>query len=814
MNTTYSWTNSNSSIGLAASGTSTGIINSFTAINTTTNPITSTITVTPKLNGCNGLSKSFTITVNPTPKLTSTLTPSAICSGTTFNYTATSATTNVKFAWTRNSIAGIIPTSSASTDSTGVISEILTNNTTSPIIVTYKIFLYANGCSNLDSIKFTINPTPIITNNKNFTVCSGSAFNHTITTDPTNTTVSWTRALVNNITPATSNGTTKTINETLTNLSTDPITVKYSITLTANGCSNNDSIKLLVNPIPSLNSSTTTSPICSGTNFSYTATSTTPNTKFAWTRSAIAGITQATSNSSDSTGVINETLTNSTASPINVIYNFILNYKGCTRTQNVSVVVNPTPKLSSSLTPPAICSGSSFNYTSTSATANVKYTWIRNTVAGITPSSSSSSDSTGIISEALTNSTASPIIVTYKIFLYANGCNNVDSIKFTINPTPVISNITFINPSQCSSSTGSISFNVSTSGTHIVTYTKNGTAQTPINLAPVSGVITIPTLGAGVYDNIIVTLSSCPSNKLGPITLVDPNPPATPVISAVDSICSGKTLSLTASTTTSGTATYSWTGPNGFISSSPTPSISNITLAGTGDYKVTVTINSCVSSQGIKNIRVDATPVTPVIIANTPICSDSTLRLSSSTATAGVMSYAWTGPNSFTSIVQNPTITNVIVAATGTYNVVYTSQVGGCISAAGTKAVVVNQTPVISFLDSLNPTNCASATGYIRLSGLLNNTSYTVHYLKGATPVSGSVTSNGSGQLTIGSLTAGTYSNIYVVTLAGCPSNTKGPYTLVDPNPPATPVISAVDSICSGKTLSLTTSTTIRHSHL
>ena len=55
----------------------------------------------------------------------------------------------------------------------------------------------------------------------------------------------------------------------------------------------------------------------------------------------------------------------------------------------------------------------------------------------------------------------------------------------------------------------------------------------------------------------------------------------------------------------------------------------------------------------------------------------------------------------------------------------------------GTKAVTVNQTPVISFLDSLNPTNCGSATGYIRLSGLLNNTSYTVNYLKGATPVSG-----------------------------------------------------------------------------
>ena len=70
--TTYSWTNSNTAIGLVASGT--GNISSFTATNTSTAPITATITVTPTFtNGnvsCSGLSKSFTITVNPTAQVT------------------------------------------------------------------------------------------------------------------------------------------------------------------------------------------------------------------------------------------------------------------------------------------------------------------------------------------------------------------------------------------------------------------------------------------------------------------------------------------------------------------------------------------------------------------------------------------------------------------------------------------------------------------------------------------------------------------------------------------------------------------------
>ena len=58
---TYNWTNNNTAIGLAASGT--GDIASFTATNTTYAPISATITVTPTVGSCPGSSVSFTITV-------------------------------------------------------------------------------------------------------------------------------------------------------------------------------------------------------------------------------------------------------------------------------------------------------------------------------------------------------------------------------------------------------------------------------------------------------------------------------------------------------------------------------------------------------------------------------------------------------------------------------------------------------------------------------------------------------------------------------------------------------------------------------
>jgi hypothetical protein len=64
----YNWTNNHPEIGLAASGT--GNIPAFVPENTSSGPITATITVTPTVNGCPGPSQSFTITVDPTPIIT------------------------------------------------------------------------------------------------------------------------------------------------------------------------------------------------------------------------------------------------------------------------------------------------------------------------------------------------------------------------------------------------------------------------------------------------------------------------------------------------------------------------------------------------------------------------------------------------------------------------------------------------------------------------------------------------------------------------------------------------------------------------
>ena len=60
---TYTWTNSDPTIGIALSGS--GDIASFTATNATSSPVTATITVTPSITPCTGTANTYTITVDP-----------------------------------------------------------------------------------------------------------------------------------------------------------------------------------------------------------------------------------------------------------------------------------------------------------------------------------------------------------------------------------------------------------------------------------------------------------------------------------------------------------------------------------------------------------------------------------------------------------------------------------------------------------------------------------------------------------------------------------------------------------------------------
>jgi hypothetical protein len=431
--TVFNWTNDNTTTGLAAAS-GTGDILAFTATNTTADTTMSMIIVTPVLNSCFGTPDTFGVYVLPTPTLNSGVTGN-VCNNSLFSYTATSATDGTSFSWSRGVLAGGI-TAAAASGSDGVISETFDNTSTEPIAVTYTYSMTAAGCENTQDLVVTVNPTPVIDPLLLLfgSICDGTTFTFTQgSTTAAPVSYSWSRAAVTGISnpDASDNG---DISEVLLNTTTAPVTVTYIDTLHINGCMNTQSIVVTVNPTPKLSSSLTPPSVCNNVEFNYKAKSATAGTNFSWERFPIAGISSGYASGVDT---IFETHTNSTDQPIGVEYIFMLDAAGCTNTQTVTALVNPTPVLNSSLTPAAICDSTFFDYDPGSNTTGATFAWSRAAVANITNPAASG---TGNPNERLRNSASFPVAVTYVFTTSINGCSNAENVVVTVNPKPTISN--------------------------------------------------------------------------------------------------------------------------------------------------------------------------------------------------------------------------------------------------------------------------------------------------------------------------------------------------------------------------------------
>ncbi len=166
-----------------------------------------------------------------------------------------------------------------------------------------------------------------------------------------------------------------------------------------------------------------------------------------------------------------------------------------------------------------------------------------------------------------------------------------------------------------------------------------------------------------------------------------------------NSICSGSSVTFTATATNGGTApTYQWqvNGSNVGTNSSTltTTSLTNgqvVTCIMTSNLSGVT--GSPATSNGITT-TVNTTPTTPTPASNSPICAGSAINLTTSTVSGAT--YSWTGPNGFTSSSQNPTLSASTTAMGGTYSLIVSAN--GCSSAAGTANVTVSNsvTPAVS----------------------------------------------------------------------------------------------------------------------
>ncbi|MXV52447.1 hypothetical protein GS399_15840, partial [Pedobacter sp. HMF7647] len=180
--------------------------------------------------------------------------------------------------------------------------------------------------------------------------------------------------------------------------------------------------------------------VCNNTALGYTATSSTSGTTFSWTRAAVTGISNAAS-SGNGAG-INETLINTTGSPVDVTYVVMLTANSCPNTQNVVVTVGAANIIAAPTTTTFCITSSPTNINLTGSNiSGATYQWQINTDPYNFGTNGAYSDISGATSKdydpgVITQSTAYRRKVT-------SGCiSTSDYVAFYVTPTVTGNSIT------------------------------------------------------------------------------------------------------------------------------------------------------------------------------------------------------------------------------------------------------------------------------------------------------------------------------------------------------------------------------------
>jgi hypothetical protein len=391
-------------------------------------------------NGMCSSDYAFTLTVNQTPDVTP-ISSSSICNGVAATSKVFSgAVVPTDFNWvTDNTTIGV-----AGSGLDSIPAFTATNSGTAPSVANFTVTPSANGCTGTPAtFQIVVNPTPMLSTADSVSVCDSVQLNYPASSLTAGTGITWTRAAVPGIVNTPGSGPGNPM-EYLDNSTPLPVAVTYTFSLTANGCSNTQNVIATVNPTPMLNTaalSLTPPGVCSGTPFNYPVSTLTPGTTIRWSRNIVTGITSTVGSGF---GNPMEPLTNVSAVPVPVPYDFIMTANGCQNIQTAWDTVYPTPTLTSVLTNTPICSGQTFSYVPTSGTPGATFQWNRIGITGLAEGAivGSTAPPTGI----LTDTISTPITVTYQFTAIANGCNGPQTdVTVLVKPMPKLASSNSVN---------------------------------------------------------------------------------------------------------------------------------------------------------------------------------------------------------------------------------------------------------------------------------------------------------------------------------------------------------------------------------
>jgi hypothetical protein len=687
--TTFTWTNSAPSIGLAASGT--GNIPSFTATNAGITPVVATITVTPSANACTGLPITFTITVNPTTTV-DPVANVAYCNGATTALIAfTSPVSGTTFAWTNSD-----PTIGLASSGNGPIPVFTaTNLTTSPVIATITVTPTANGCAGTSlTFTITVNPAPTVNPVANATYCNGATTTAINFTSPVGgTTFTWTNSDATIGLAASGSGNIPSF--TATNAGTTPVIATITVTPSATSCPGVPlTFTITVNP------TTTVNPVanvayCNGvTTTAINFTSPETGTTYAWTNSdpTIGLAASGTGN------IPSFTATNAGAVPVIATITVTPTANSCVGAPlTFTITVNPAPTVNP-VANATYCNGATTTAIAfTSSTPGTTFAWTNSD-----PTIGLAASGTGNIPTfTATNTGTAPVVATITVTPSATSCPGVPlTFTITVNPTTTVNPVA--NATYCNgATTTAIAFTSPEAGTTFAWTNSDPT----IGLAA-SGTGNIPTFTATNAGSVPViatitvtpTANGCAGTPLTFTITVNPSTTANPVANVT--YCDGATTAAILFTSPVTGTTYTWTNsdPTIGLAASGSGNIPSFTatnptaVAKVATITVIPTANGCPGAPITFTITVNPRPV-PTIAGPTPVCLNSAGNVY--TTEVGMSNYTWTITGGNITAGTGTNSITVTWTATGpqTLTVTYTNPNGCNPTAPTTYTVTVNLLP-------------------------------------------------------------------------------------------------------------------------
>jgi hypothetical protein len=663
--TTFSWSSS-ANVGFGLSGTSG--IPSYTATNSGTSAVTSTVTVTPTAGGCVGTSSTFTVTVNPTTSVNS-VSNASFCGGIPVSgVTFSSPVSGTTYAWTSSANVGF------GTSGTGNIPAYTTiSSNTTQVVATITVVPSVNGCAGVSkSFTITINPTPTVNTITNAVYCNSAPATAIAFSSPVaGTTFSWTSS--SNVGFGVS-GITNIAAYTATNATTSSLISTVSVTPTTGTCTGPaTTFTVTVHPTPAV-STVPNAVYCGNTSASaITFSSTTPNTTYAWGASSNVGF------GTTGTGNIGAYTTLDSANTVVGTITVTPTANSCVGTaKTFTITINPSPKVNS-IANAVYCNGISASAISfTSSTTGATFTWASSANAGF-----GTTGSGNIPTYTATNAGSSVLVATVNATAKTATCTGpARPFTVTVNPTPIVTPIS--NLTYCGTATATpLNFTSLTSGT---TYAWTSSNNVGFGTSGTGNIASYTVINPTRNDTIAtVTVRPTANTCQGLATTFTITVRPTPVVNTLSNVtlCAGATGTPIAFSSATPNTNFSWTTPTnvGFGTSGTGNIAGGFTAANASQSVVTATVSvipataTCTGKAETFTFVVNPTPsnptaTTPVVYCATsiaqPLTANGTNLKWYTEATGGTASGTAPTPSTSNST-DNSVSTNYYVTQTNQY---------------------------------------------------------------------------------------------------------------------------------------------------